>query len=224
MQLLLDISTNIPPSLDNFAAGKNEELVALLRQIATRKAPEHAVYLWGEFAVGKTHLLQALALCPPARYIDHTSDDADFLYDEKTTLYLLDDCQKLSPEKQIAAFNLFNDIQENKDFLVVSGATPASIMPVRDDLRSRLSWGISYHLHKLTDQEKMEALKKMTQDKGIPMAADVLPFLITRYPRDMRTLSAILDALDRYSLQTRRTVTLPLLREMVQANQLPLPG
>ena len=224
MQLLLDISMDSPPSLENFTTGKNPELVDLLHQIAKRDASERMVYLWGESAVGKTHLLKALSRYSPARFMDHDADDALFLHDDETTLYLLDDCHKLSPEKQIAAFSLFNDIVENEDFLVVSGLTPASALPVRDDLRSRLSWSINYRVHSLSDQEKIDALKQLAQEKGIPVAAGVLPFLITRYPRDMRTLAVILDALDKYSLQTRRTVTLPLLREMVQANQLPPPS
>ena len=224
MQLLLDICMDTPPSFDSFVTGNNAELLGLLDQIAKRSAPERMVYLWGDAAVGKTHLLKALAQYPPVRFIDPDADDALFIHDEDTTLYLLDDCHRLSPDRQVAAFSLFNDIHENEDFLVVSGSAPSSALSVRDDLRSRLSWCINYRVHSLTDEEKIMALKQLTQEKGIPIAADVLPFLITRYPRDMRTLAAILDALDKYALQTQRMVSLSLLREMVHAGELPPPS
>ena len=37
---------------------------------------------------------------------------------------------------------------------------------------------------------------------------------MTRHYRDMPSLMALLDALDTYSLERKRAVTLPLLREM----------
>ena len=36
-------------------------------------------------------------------------------------------------------------------------------------------------------------------------------------PRDMRTLVAILDALDGYALAAKRAITVPLVREWTQA-------
>jgi DnaA family protein len=118
------------------------------------------------------------------------------------------------------AFNLFNDVRETTAFLVASGETPAHLLQIRNDLRSRMSWGVSFRVHGLTDQEKVEALKKAAHEKGIYLSADVLPYLITHYPRDMHSLSVILDALDRYSLQTKRAITLPLLREMMRTNEI----
>ncbi len=215
-QMLLDISTQEIPSLGIFVTGKNEELLQLLHHLALRESPEHFLYLWGESAVGKTHLLKALAQHANARYITPASNDADFLFDFHTTLYLLDDCDALSPEKQIAAFNLFNDVRENRAFMVTTGTTSPSLLPLRDDLRSRMSWGLAYRIYGLTDEEKMNALGKIASERGFSLSPDVLPYLITHYPRDMHSLVVILDALDRYSLETKRAITLPLLREMIQ--------
>ena len=44
----------------------------------------------------------------------------------------------------------------------------------------------------------------------------MLPYLLTHFRRDMQSLSAMLDALDRYSLETQRPITMPLLRELLQ--------
>jgi len=217
-QLLLDISTQKTPSLKNFVTGKNEELLEQLGRMALRQSIEHFIYLWGNGAVGKTHLLEALTLHPPARYINPASDNSDFLYDPRITLYLLDDCDKLSAEKQIAAFTLFNEVRENRAFLVTTGATSPSHLSVRDDLKSRMSWGLAYRIHGLTDDEKMDALKKVAQLRGFSLSPDLLPYLITHYPRDMHSLIVMLNALDQYSLQTKRLITLPLLREMIQKN------
>jgi DnaA family protein len=46
--------------------------------------------------------------------------------------------------------------------------------------------------------------------------------LLSHFKRDMRSLSTMLDALDQYSLETQRPVTLPLLRDLLlQGNPTP---
>ena len=110
-QLLLDLGAEKPQSLDTFVTGKNDELVQLLQRLANRAATaltERFVYLWGEPGAGKTHLLKALAATSGARYIEPESHADGFLFSPEITLYLIDDCQALSCDSQIAAFNLFN--------------------------------------------------------------------------------------------------------------------
>lgn len=215
-QLLLNISTHKPATLDTFVTGNNEELVHVLRQFALRTSNEHFAYIWGEAAVGKSHLLQALALHSPARYIGADADLSAFEFDDGISLYLLDDCEKLAAELQIGAFNLFNQVRENKGFMVTAGSVLPSLLPVRDDLKSRMSWGLVYCLHGLTDDEKIAALETSAKARGLALSQGVLPYLITHYRRDMHSLSVILDALDRYSLETQRAITLPLLLSLLQ--------
>jgi DnaA family protein len=71
-------------------------------------------------------------------------------------------------------------------------------------------------VHGLSDEEKMDALTKSATARGLSLSAGVLPYLLTHFRRDMQSLSTMLDALDRYSLETQRPITLPLLRELLQ--------
>jgi DnaA family protein len=52
----------------------------------------------------------------------------------------------------------------------------------------------------------------------------VCDFLLTRAQRDLPTLLATVDALDRYSLETKRPVTVPLVRELLQLSEQRGPG
>lgn len=218
-QLLLDLGAEKPPTLDSFVTGQNEELLQLLRQFKQRHDAmprERFVYLWGESGAGKTHLLRALAGTPNASLIAADAPDAAFNYDARTTLYLIDDCDRLPPETQVSAFNLFNQVRENGGLLVTAGALPPARLSLREDLRTRLGWGLIYQVHGLTDDEKIAALTKAAQGRGLSLSPGVLPYLITHYRRDMQSLSTMLDALDQYSLETQRPITLPLLRSLLQ--------
>ncbi len=218
-QMLLDLGAEKPQTLDNFVVGQNAELVQLLHQFAQRAdSPprERFVYLWGEASAGKTHLLHAVANGAKARYISAGAKEGDYLFDDSVTLYLMDDCHLLSPEAQIAAFALFNQVRENNALLVSAGDKPPAGLHLREDLRTRLGWGLIYQVHGLTDDEKIAALTQAAQTRGITLSPGVLPYLITHFRRDMRSLSAMLDALDEYSLETQRPITLPLLRSLLQ--------
>jgi DnaA-homolog protein len=223
-QLLLDLGADKPQTLDTFVIGQNAELTQLMHLLAQRAATtldQRFVYLWGEPGSGKTHLLRALAARPNARYIGTGANAGAFRFTAEVTLYLIDDCEKLSPEAQIAAFGLFNQVRENGVALVAAGPVAPAVLPVREDLRTRLGWGLIYRVHGLTDDEKIAALTQAADARGLALSPGVLPYLITHFRRDMRSLSAMLDAMDRYSLETQRPITVPLLRSLLQLGDEP---
>lgn len=217
-QLLLDLGAEKPQTLDTFVIGQNAELAQRLRLFAQRGAvaADRFLYLWGEAGAGKTHLLRSLAVSPDARYISAGAPAADYAFDNSIGLYLMDDCHNLPADTQIEAFALFNQVRENGALLVSAGNKPPMGLELREDLRTRLGWGLVYQVHGLTDEEKIAALTQAAQARGITLSPGVLPYLITHFRRDMRSLSAMLDALDQYSLETQRPITLPLLRSLLQ--------
>jgi len=218
-QLLLDINVEVSPSLDSFVVGKHAEAVQLLRLFAQRipgNFGEQAVYLWGESGAGKSHLLHALANAPVTRYLNASTSLVEMDFSPEISLYLVDDCQQLNDAQQIAVFNLFNQVKEHNAFFVATGSQPPALLAVREDLRTRLGWGLIYQLHELTDEDKIAALNSAANARGITIPAGVLPYLINHYQRDMPTLSNMIHALINFSLENKRPITLPLLRELMQ--------
>jgi DnaA family protein len=218
-QLVLDLGADPAHSLDTFQVGANAELAHLMHLFAERSSREHFAYLWGDTGAGKTHLLQALAATPGSRYIGADAPACAFVHAPDVSLYLLDDCQRLSPAAQVDAFALFNQIREHGAYMVSTGPVPPAVLHVREDLRTRMGWGLVYQIHGLSDDEKIAALTQAAESRGLTLSASVLPYLLSHFRRDMRSLSTMLDALDQYSLETQRPVTLPLLRDLLlQAN------
>ncbi|MDY7576842.1 DnaA regulatory inactivator Hda [Herbaspirillum sp. RTI4] len=218
-QLILELPQAQPFSLEGFIAGSsNAELMQRLQLWAgsAETTGDRSLYLWGEAGSGKSHLLQALTAATNGRYLSADSTPESFDYSPDIRCYVLDDCERLSPASQIAAFNLFNQVRERGGVLAAAGAAAPAQLAVREDLRTRLGWGLIYQLHSLSDAEKIAALETAAAARGVGIASGVLPYLITHFQRDMRSLSAMLDALDRYSLETKRPITLPLLRSLLQ--------
>ncbi|CAB3775760.1 DnaA regulatory inactivator Hda [Paraburkholderia caffeinitolerans] len=226
-QLTLDLGTPPPSTFDNFHTGANTELVARLRGLDAALAAGPAVdpkadrtfYVWGEPGNGRSHLLHALAFeTPPGhvRYIGPKSGLAAFTFDARVPIYAVDDCDSLSGAQQIALFNLFNEVRSHPNTaLVATGNAPPMGLTVREDLRTRLGWGLVFHLAPLSDAGKAAVLKQAARERGINLADDVPAYLLTHFRRDMPSLMRLLDALDRFSLEQKRAVTLPLLRTML---------
>lgn len=223
-QLLLEWGAARPQSLNNFVAGRNAELLALLTLIAGRRAntlDQRFVTIWGESGAGKSHLIHALAAGGDTLLLTPGHSSRDFRWSARTTLYLLDDCDKLAPHRQQAAFSLFNQVRESGGVLVTTTSQPPAQLTLREDLRTRLGWGLVYQVQGLSDDEKIDALAKSALARGLSLSPGVLPYLLTHFRRDMQSLSAMLDALDRYSLETQRPITMPLLRELLQLSETP---
>lgn len=205
---LVDLLQPLTPSLDNFVVGRNLEALDALRRASRGAAPDRIIYLWGETGCGRTHLLSALAAAPQAyRWTSGTAPDAP-------GLALVDDVDQLDAAAQIALFNRLNAVRTHQDAgCVIAGPSPPALLALREDLRTRLAWGLVYQLHALSDAEKADALAAHAASRGVPLAPEVIPYLLHHLARDMRTLMAALDALDAYALARKRPLTLQLAKE-----------
>ena len=215
-QLALDITAPPAPAFDNFVVGRNAEAIAHL-QAAIAGSGERFIYLWGESGSGRTHLLKAAAAAD-ATYVTYAACDANSLFNDDTALLAADDVERLGAPAQIALFNRYNALREQGGGLIASGNLPPVQLKLRADLVTRLGWGLVLQLHALTDEEKARALAQRAQAYGLTLTHEVTAYLLTHAPRDMGGLFATLDALDRYSLETKRAVTVPLVREWLSKN------
>lgn len=221
-QLALDFASQPLPTLDNFTAGRNGELLENLRRLAAGQARERFFYAWGRPGSGRSHLLKGAVAAfqrggTAAAYIGCKADTRFAEGLGHMDCVALDDVDRLDDEGQVAAFDLYNVLREHNGALVAAGSAPPVQLTLREDLVTRLAWGLVYQVHALTDEDKARALSDHAASRGLPLPREVCDYLLTRARRDMPSLLATLDALDRYSLETRRPVTVPLVRELLEA-------
>lgn len=220
-QLALELASPPTPTLDNFVVGENAEVVAAVRALARGEGGERFVYLWGGSGSGRTHLLRAVLrewhgagrvahLCtrdePPAA-ARVTATDA----------IAVDDVQQLSSPAQIELFNIYNALRESSGLMLVAGDVPPARLALRADLLTRLAWGLVYEVRTLSEEDRRAAVQSYAMARGFEMPAEVTDYLLARAPRDLSSLRALVDTLDRLSLERKRAVTVPLARELLQA-------
>jgi len=209
-QLLLDFARAPEPTFENFVTGRNGEPLAVFRA-ALAGIPERVLYVWGETGAGKSHLLRAFAAARTgARYVR----GEDYLGTESGGALVLDDAERLGEARQVALFNAFN--QRAFELIVVSAHAAPREVALRRDLATRLATGLTYRVLALTDAEKRDALSAHARARGFVLSDEVAAYLLNHARRDMPSLMRALDALDRYSLETGRPITVPLLKAALQ--------
>ena len=221
-QLTLDIAPAAPPTLDNFVVGSNAQVVFALRAALQAAGGERRICIWGGPGSGKSHLLRACAAAADAgRYIACADDGlvfAEFSTGDDASLLAVDDAERLNDADQVALFNLVNrrDANPGSGILLVACSRPPHATRLRADLATRLAQGLVLEVAALTDPEKGEALAQYAKLRGIALSDDITRYLLTHLQRDLPALMAVLDALDKVSLQRQRPITVPLLREILQ--------
>lgn len=216
-QLILDLLPEASPSLENFVAGSNAEVLTGLAAWLAPTRHEPLFFLWGDAGAGKSHLLQACQACQ-ASYLDAQLDADLSGISPDSSWHAVDNVEALSEIGQIALFNLINRLPAHAGRLLAAASVPPLRLAVREDLRTRLASGLLYRLQPLSDAEKLAALAEQARARGLVLPPDAFNYLFSRAPRDMRSLAALLATIDRYSLEHKRPVTLPLLREILQTS------
>jgi len=239
-QIPLDLGPAVArQGLDDFLPGRNDEVLSWLRAWPQVQAPVSPAYIWGPPGAGKTHLLRAmveraLSMGFGAIWLNAQTcqmwDAPDSLM---PTLAVIDECERLPEDHQHLAFNLFiqsasaanaaNAAAAPLDegaaggplFIIAAGAAPSVDLPIRDDLRTRLGWGLSFGLSPLDEAGLRTALQHEAARRGLTLSEEVLGYLLTRYSRDLGFLMGLLDRLDRFALAEHRQVTVPLLKQML---------
>ena len=196
-QLLLDFVQAPAPTLANFVHGGNAELFDAVTAAARGEPAERVIYIWGESGAGKSHLAKALETAVAGM----------------PRVRIVDDVDLLGPEEQGELFDAF--IERAFDFLLVTARTAPGETSLRRDLATRLATGLVFRIVPLTDAEKRAALAAHAKSRGFALSEEVSAYLLTHARRDMGSLMAALDALDRYSLETGRPITVPLLKSAI---------
>jgi len=227
-QLALDLQLRDSYQFANFVVGDNALALDLLQKNASQPA-EPQVFLWGEPATGKSHVLQAccqlagkqgrsLTYLPLAQVIDYTPELLEGL--EAMALVCIDDVQAVEgrADWQLKLFDFINRMREAGRAMVFAARLPPNELSLGlEDLRSRLNWGPVIQLKSLNDAQKQQALQLRAHSRGFELPDNVARFMLNNYARDLHGLFDKLERLDRASLAKQRRLTVPFVKSVFEA-------
>ncbi len=227
----LPLALRYPPDqrLDSFIEAP-AGCIAQLSMLAEGGAKDW-LYLQGADGVGKTHL--ALATCAAAEVAGRRAaylplpaasgrlrSALDAL--EGNDLIALDGLDAIvgSREDEIALFDFHNRARSNGrpgtvGVLYTARATPDALELTLSDLRSRLAQCTRIALSPMDEEGRRNVLRARAQRRGMVLEDAALDWMLKRVDRDLASLTALLDQLDRASLAAQRRITVPFLREFI---------
>lgn len=228
-QIPLDVNLPDDHQLGNFVVGDNALLFdrcgSLLADNAHYSDANFLTFVSGDKGTGKSHLL--VALCHEAAKSQSThfylelSDTSSYPVEildglENSDLICIDnlDCIEADEAWQRGLFDLINRCREmGKAKLVVSASKGPKILSFElADLSSRLSWGTSFAIKPLSDQQMQQAIVLKAKTRGINISKQVARFLMIHTTRDMHSLVATLDILDSKTLEEKRPLSVPFIK------------
>jgi DnaA family protein len=219
-QFVLALAPPPAPTFDNYIAGPNRVAVQAVRALVTGTFAHRVLYLWGSPGTGCTHLLRAAmqawqATARPGSYVS-ARELSDRTPIAPTALLAIDDLQQLPPAAAQRVFEFFTTARGHDSRVLLAADRSPAALACRDDLRTRFASGVTFELAPLDDAHKRAALQAHAAARAMRLPEGLLEYVLQRVARDMGTQIAVLDALDRYSLSTKRMLTLPLAREVLQ--------
>lgn len=224
-QLSLALIEPPAPTFDNFLAGNNARALTVLSALP-RARPGKCIYLHGAPASGRTHLLRASVAAMPeeaeACYLgigDRLMPDAALMDTDRPLalprLLAVDDIERQPPGIVQWLFGRMVAADAAATHFVVAGSQPPALLPLRDDLRTRLGLGLVLALSTPDEPLCETIIQQHARALGLELGDGVLRYLMHHAARDLGALLRLLQQIDRRALQAKRRITLPLARAVL---------
>lgn len=227
IQFPLQFEFQANQGFNTFFPASNQEIIVELKELITG-ANERQIFLYGDEAQGKSHLLQAC--CQFA----HKKGMNPFYYPfnkkslptlsmfeglEDVKLVCFDDVSEITGDLdwEQTFLNFLNQHLENNNRLILASRShPQDIEVKLVDLKNRLNAGLTLKLKPLEEAEIIAALIHKASYMGITISHKVGHFLVTHYASDMPSMWVLLGQLDKATLSAQRKLTIPFLKQLLE--------
>ena len=226
-QLYLDLRLEAHISLDNFIECDSTKLIIVaVKDFISRSRGTKNFFLWGNPGVGKNYLLHSvnrefLKEGLHSAYItfeDNLIKEPSLLEGlENVDVVFIESIDKLNfgSDWELAFFNLINTCNLNNTNLFFSSSKPSKDLRINlPDLQSRLNFFTAFELPEISDEEKFLALKESALRKGLSFEDKTLTYILNHTSRKLSDLLSLISDLDTFSLEKKKKITIPLVKEL----------
>jgi chromosomal replication initiator protein DnaA len=204
--------------------------------VAVAEAPAKAynpLFIYGGSGLGKTHLLHAIghyarSLYPGmrVRYVSSEEFTNEFVSSiregkpdsfrkryREVDILLVDDIQFLADKEvtQEEFFHTFNTLHNAEKQIVLScDRPPKQLLAVEDRLRNRFEWGLTAEVQLPDLETRIAILRKKAVQERLSAPPEVLDFIASRIPRNIRELEGAVRNVAAFASLNRQVVDLEL--------------
>ena len=220
-QLGLPFSINTSFILEDFYGERNQELVANILTLIKGKGTAN-IFVYGDKGFGKSHLLQGVIIeglkqDQKSVYLDLNDDVSSDIFEliGDFQIIALDNVDQCNQDNEKYIFDLINKLHSTNQMIVFSSRVKPEGLSVFNDLKTRLSLASIYSLNRLDDHEIQHVIRRKLINKSLKVDQRVIDYLIKNQTRDLKKIVEIIDKLDTFSLEKKRGITVPLVRQML---------
>lgn len=186
--------------------------VEVYQKLLAEQWGNHCMILYGQDKTGKTHL----------SHVWQKNNNAIFLKSpytlqkiEQRSSYIIEDINLITNEAEL--LHCYNLTKEYNCKLLLTTKISPKLLPYKLlDLRSRL---LSVPLLKLHTHDEFllrVILLKEFSVRQIKISQEVIEYIISHVERSIPQLMKIVNTIDVSSMQSRRNITIPFIREILQ--------
>ena len=206
-----------------FISQENSHLLSLLKDSDFLDD----LFIYGTKESGKTFLLQAMCnsyssmsksslYIPLKKVMNYGIEIFESL--ENIDLICIDGIEEVISriEWEKAIFNLINKTLISESRLILTSSKDLkSLNFLLPGLESRIRKIQSYELYPIIDEDIFDALKYISKLTSINLGDKEARYLVTYSQRNISNLVHILESLDQLSMEMKRKITIPLIKEVI---------
>ena len=206
-----------------FTSQENSHLLSLLKDSDFLDD----LFIYGTKESGKTFLLQAMCnsyssvsklslYIPLKKVMNYGVEIFESL--ENIDLICIDGIEEVISkiEWEKAIFNLINKALISETRLILTSSKDLKSLNFSlPDLESRIRKIQSYELYPINDKDILDALKYISKLTSINLGDKEARYLVTYSQRNISNLVHILESLDQLSMEMKRKITIPLIKEVI---------
>ena len=220
-QLALPLSFKILQNRENFILSEsNKSAVKLIEklkswQINTNINSIPAALIYGPSGCGKTHLSHIYQQSNNSLFFSSIASQ-DIRLAEKNKSFILDDFSPGNNYPPETVMHFLNEVKYNSGSVLILSKKSAHEMDWRlPDLNSRLRSLMTCKIELPDDILLYTLLIKYADEKKIILNDKQCIYILDRVERNFETIIKVIDHLDRFSLETKKKITLNMINNII---------
>lgn len=224
-QLAFDFVQNYNYDIENFIiSSANEQAFNMIEQWPNwgNNLYANILLLTGINGCGKTHLAHIWQNISKAKFIHLNHMSTILNYNSLTSnCYIIENIDNMTVDHEEILFHIINHVAYNGGYLLITSSyNPHQINIKLADLSSRIKALPHIKIQEPDSELLTTILIKNFTDRQVRINTLVINYILNNIDRSFNELNKIIELIDKKSLIEKRNITIPLVKEILNEQQI----